>query len=786
MASSRASRAYPLRGLTGTAALLTTTMLTGVGPAWAQGAPPTVEEVVVTAQKRAEDLQDVPISVQAMGGEKLEQLVVSDFNDYAKFLPSVSFQTTAPGFSNVYMRGVASGGDGNHSGPLPSVGVYLDEQPITTIQGALDIHVYDMERVEALAGPQGTLYGASSQAGTLRLIANKPSTAGFAAGYDVTGTAIDHGGLGGSVEGFVNAPLSDRAAVRLVGWYVREGGYVDNVYGERTFPTSGVTINNRDRVKKDYNDVETVGARAALKIDLDDNWTITPTLMGQKEETNGLFAFDPNVGDLKVTHFYPEFSKDQWYQAALTIEGKIGSLDAIYAGAYMKRDVDYSLDYSDYSYFYDTLMGYGAYITDDFGNYINPSQYIQAKDGYTKESHEFRLSSDSEARFRFVAGLFYQKQTHDIQQRYRIDNLAAATEVPGWADTLWLTKQDREDKDYAAFLDMTYDITERLAVTGGIRFFKAENSLRGFFGFGTGYSSTTGVAACFKPAVTANAPCTNLDKATEETGNTHRINVTYKLDPDKLIYATWSTGYRPGGINRRSTLPPYKSDFLTNYEAGWKTSWLQNSLRFNGAIYLEEWEDFQFALLGANGLTEIKNAGQARIFGVEADVVWRASEELTLSGGFAYNDAQLTENYCGFVDANGNPETNCPNPEAPDGTELPVTPKLKANFTVRYAWSIDDLNLYVQGAVVHQTNAWTDLRIEEREIIGRMPGYTLVDLTAGMDRDDWSVGLFLTNAFDERANLHRYAECAEAVCGAQTYIVPTKPRTFGVRFGRKF
>ena len=164
-----------------------------------------LEEVVVTAQKRTENLQDVPVSITALGTEKLDELNVKSFDDYVKYLPSVAYQTTGPGFSRVFMRGVASGDNGNHSGPLPSVGVYLDEQPVTTIQGALDIHVYDIERVEALSGPQGTLYGASSEAGTVRIITNKPDPSGFKAGYSLEGNTVR--GEGGYVaEGFVNMP----------------------------------------------------------------------------------------------------------------------------------------------------------------------------------------------------------------------------------------------------------------------------------------------------------------------------------------------------------------------------------------------------------------------------------------------------------------------------------------------------------------------------------------------------------------------------------------------------
>src|ERR1700751_1685516 len=184
----------------------------------------TLEDVVVTAQKRTESLQNVPLSITALGTQQLEELHVQNVDDYIQYLPSVSIKTTGPGQDKVYMRGVASGGDGVHDGSAPSVGVYLDEQPVTTIQGVLDIHVYDIARVEALAGPQGTLYGASSEAGTLRIITNKPEFNTFKAGYDLQGNTVKHGDPGYSAEGFVNLPIGSSAAIRLVGWYEKEGG----------------------------------------------------------------------------------------------------------------------------------------------------------------------------------------------------------------------------------------------------------------------------------------------------------------------------------------------------------------------------------------------------------------------------------------------------------------------------------------------------------------------------------------------------------------------------------
>ena len=343
-------RALPLAGA----------VLAGTGVAQAQQADEgKLDEVVVSALKRDESLQDVPLSIQALGEEKLTNLQVESFDDYVKYLPNVAFQSGGPGFARPYMRGVASGENANHSGPQPSVGIYLDEQPITTIQGALDIQIYDIARVEVLAGPQGTLYGASSQAGTIRIITNRPDPAQFQAGFDLTGNSME-GDLGYTGEGYVNIPLGDSAAIRIVGWSKDEPGYIDNVLSSRVFPTSGIAVDNSDRVEDNYNGWQKYGARVALGIDLNDTWTLTPTVMAQNTKTKGTFGFDPLEGDLKVAHAKIEDSEDKFVQAALTLEGKIGNWDLTYAGAYLDRDDTTRSDYADYSFFYDTCCEYGS------------------------------------------------------------------------------------------------------------------------------------------------------------------------------------------------------------------------------------------------------------------------------------------------------------------------------------------------------------------------------------------------------------------------------------------
>ena len=379
-----------------------------------QSAPPATAEqsegndIIVTAQKRAESLQDVPIAITALGTKTLDDLQVDQFEDYARLVPSLSFKgggsggsASGPGNNNVYFRGVASGENGNHSSSLPSVGTYLDEQPITTIIGALDVHVFDIARVEALAGPQGTLYGASSQAGTIRIITNKPDTTATYGEVNLELNKVAHGDVGYTGEGFVNTPLSDNMAARVVGWYRKDAGYIDNIPGTMTFDTAGITINNNEFAEDDYNDVTTYGARAALKIDLDDRWTVTPALMGQRMLSHGTFAQESGLRDLEIMQFNPERMKDRWIQAALTVEGKLGTFDVTYAGALMRRRVESSVDYSDYSYFYDNAFEY--LFLDNADEPVSPNQRVEADHHYKKLSQEFRIASPADRPIRVVA-----------------------------------------------------------------------------------------------------------------------------------------------------------------------------------------------------------------------------------------------------------------------------------------------------------------------------------------------------------------------------------------------
>jgi outer membrane receptor protein involved in Fe transport len=376
----------------------------------AGGNATSLAEIVVTAEKRSENIQKVPMSIQAIDTKKLDQLNVTNFGDYVKFVPTIQYETFGPSVTTIYMRGVADGGNGNHSGPLPSVGSYLDELPITTIGGTIDVHVYDMARVEVLPGPQGTLYGASSESGTLRLITNKPDTSHIYGQLDAEGNWVDHGSEGYVVEGFINVPVTDHIAFRLVAFDEHDSGYIDNVLGQRAFVDCGAVvtgncsgtpgdvlsiIDNHDRVKNNFNDVNTYGGRLAVKFDIGQNWSIMPQVIAQDTRANGVFGYNPAIGDLKVNRFQPDSDHDRWVQAGLTINGKLGKYDITYAGGYFNRKINSLEDYTDYTVAY--LQYYGAsydYWIDSGGNFLpHPQQEIIGRDRFEKGSNELRIAS---------------------------------------------------------------------------------------------------------------------------------------------------------------------------------------------------------------------------------------------------------------------------------------------------------------------------------------------------------------------------------------------------------
>lgn len=833
-------------------------------------------EIIVTATRRAESIQKVPISVQALSTEKLAERQVKGLSDLVTLLPSVSFAGLGPGRQTTYFRGIVPAG-----GTYASVGYYLDDIPITGV-GVPDIHVYDFERVEALSGPQGTLYGAGSLAGTIRFITNKPKIGLFEWGYDVEGNKYGPGDIGGQIESYVNVPVSESFAMRGMAFFRWDGGYIDNTpnngrlndgrsatltLGDNN-PATSFTLDNSAIAKDDYNTVRDMGFRIVGLWDIAPGWEVTPQLTAQYQTAKGYFGFDPRVGDLEVHDYDQTKNDDRWYQAQLSVHGHIGDWDLVSATGYHQRRTKLLNDYTYYTVTYDGFgPGYENYLQffDRAGctgtgatlrctRLINPQQYFHGLTYRDKFTQEVRITTPDSWPFDVTAGAFYhwQKQENNTYYATRgLDQIAGYTRsgggdtnfpagfgVPTTAggtmivgtpavkeDGFYIVENNQNYSDKALFAEGHYNITPTLKLTAGIRYFKTEYRIKGFAGVMGSAANTvtsfyvpTGRFGCPTPLPAERLQCLNTNFAAadqigryKEDGETHKVALDWQFTPTKMVYLNYSTGFRPGGFNRPlrirnigvATVEPFKSETLTNYEVGIKTLWGDN-FRFNAAAYYEEWNNIQYSVVvsGAQGAGITGNAGKARVYGVEYDADLKLGD-VTISSSGAYNDAALDGNFCNFAfDAASLsitqlatctlgqtvPGSAPPTPQvaAANGTRLPRQPRFKGTTSVRYDTEWNGYTAFVQGAALYQTNATQDLNVFNNDLLGNTSGFVTFDFSGGVKKDNWTVNVFLQNAFDRRGQITRNTFCSITFCSGSSRVFPVKPQFFGIRFGQKY
>lgn len=757
-------------------------------------------DIVVTATRTAQSMQKVPISIIALSPEKMEERQVNNFADYANLLPSLSFETLGPGRSEPFFRGISVSG-----GQMATVGVYLDEVPVTTAGRMVDVHVYDVERVEALSGPQGTLFGASSLAGTMRIITKKPVLGKFEAGYDVEANKYGDGDFGNQLQGFANLPVTDNIAVRMMAYYKHDGGYIDNKPGSVNFKlgddddTTNYLLTNDDIAKDDYNPVTDFGGRFTALVDLGD-WSILPSITYQNLNAKGSFNYDPDVGDLQVHDYSETYLKDQWYQASLTIQGKIADFDITSATGFFRRRVKNANDYTYYSVTYDNFgPGYEAYLKfqDEDGNYQNPAQSYYGNNTYTKFTQEVRVSVPESWPFSLTVGGFYQLQKGETNADYYINNLGylstlAINEERNHAvkrDAFYLVETNQRYRDIAFFGEGTYQIVPDLNLTAGLRWFDTKNSNYGF----AGVEGSAVRAGCTTPfPEDERLTCINTNLKYQEKGETHKLSLAWQIEPTKMVYATYSTGFRPGGGNRIAPKSPYKSDTLSNYEVGFKATW-GGIFRLNGAAYYEYWKGVQYTVVpyGYQGAGMTVNAGDARVFGLELDSELKLGA-VTLTASGAYNNAALATDFCKLTkDGDGNiyQLSSCSDDDmkaARKGTRLPRQPRFKMNASARYSFMMGSLDSFVQAAVFYQTSSTSDLDEDNNALLGNTAGFASFDFSAGFKKDNWHFEAFIQNAFNSRGALSKNTFCSIQYCSDSSRTYPIKPQFFGLRFGQDF
>ena len=449
-----------------------------------------IEEVIITATKQEESLQDVPIAVTALSGETLEELGVSNFSDYVLQLPGVTAGGSGPGQNTIYIRGVASTTPNlttaGVAGLAPNVAFYLDEQPLAQPGRNLDVYAADLQRIEVLSGPQGTLFGSSSQAGTVRLITNKPDMGGFYGNVKLGAGSISDGGTDSNIELMINAPVSETFALRGVFYIDNQGGWIDNVAGTRdasqsarfrpegTVRDNGVPVSaaragfqstadlsavtflsadNSDLVKKDINKTTYTGARISGLWDINDNWSLLLAYQHQEIESDGVFFADPDLGDLEVQRFSKDSIEDDFDNAAWTLTGLIGELEVVYTGAYTDRSTDQIAGYTDYLFVGQYLPYYICDYTVTYPGSANPAGTCQAPNLFVDsqtdvkvQSHEIRFSTNLSDSIHLTAGGFYQdlelKELNDFTYPGSVNAVGWAGPTPGWAPNYPLTNID--------------------------------------------------------------------------------------------------------------------------------------------------------------------------------------------------------------------------------------------------------------------------------------------------------------------------------------------------------
>ena len=758
----------------------------------------TIEEVVVTAQKRDESAQDVPISIDVIGETQLENLGVTDLEDFAQLLPSVSYVSLGPGSGSIYIRGISGGGE-NVLGSSPNVAVYLDEQPITAVGGYLNPHIYDIARIEALAGPQGTLFGANSQSGSIRIITNKPSPAGFEASYDIEANSIKDGDIGYLFEGMVNIPLSDRAALRLVGWHKEDAGFIDNVPYSHTFSNANIragltdpdliakaadiTVDNAEVVEDDFNEATTTGARAALGIDLSDSWTVTANVMRQELEASGVWDHDPDeVGDLEVTRLLPDESDDEWTQVSLVVEGEVSGFSLTYAGSYLDRKSYATVDYSLYTDWY--ISGgfvqafYSCYVS-YFGECTDPREQSTYDDRVKRDNHEIRIASPQDWRLRALLGAFYEESDHEFDWEWHVLGLNGLTSAAGTPaaveppDIYWTTDMVRGNEETAVFGEVAFDLADNLTLAGSFRRFDSEVSLRGFYG-----------TVWWPQRFGGRTPDEqNADLVTKDKDTVFKGNVSWHVTDDAMLYGTYSEGYRPGGLNRDpSTVAGfgYDPDFVESWEVGVKASAMEGRARYNLAAFTMDWNDFQLSRQDSSisPATLTYNVGNARSRGIEGDVAYLLTENWDVSVAFSLIDAELSQDY--WINAANIGDGN---PDASKGHALPRVPDFKANVSTRYSFQLANFDGYVQAYWVYTGSSWNSLvpsgATEERDR-KKQHAYDVLNFAAGIERDNWGAELFVRNVTDERGEVFKNAFSYDS------RITTNRPRTIGLRWRQRF
>ena len=811
-----------------------------------------LEEVVVTARKKTESLQDVPISVSALRESDLEDKGINVFEDYLLQLPSVTAGGAGPGTSTIYIRGLASTTPNlttaGVAGLAPNVSFYLDEQPLAQPGRNLDVYAADMARIEVLAGPQGTLFGASSQAGVVRMITNKPVIGEASANVEVEARFMPGADTGDKVELVANMPLGDSTAARFVAYRDKKGGYIDQVAGsinasqsarfraagtvrDNGLPVnssrggfqagadlSGVTLGNAVAiVKDDANTLTYQGFRASLAHEINENWDALATVAQQTIDADGVFFVDPNLGDLEIQRYTEDVIEDEFDNMSLTLEGSIGDLEVVYAGAYTDRTSDQMVDYTDYLfvgqylpyYICDYYVTYTTYAPGNVptGTCGAPNLLVDSTTNLEVTSHEFRINADLNDTTSVTAGVFASDTEltelnlftypgsvgNDITYaaNYALTDTSVTGVInnasPGWFSAgpysepvIFFNDIKRTDKQMGVFGEVSYALSDTSELSVGARWYDIEVDFEGsanssfYNGFGNPDTQQFGsnLSAQYAPGNANGYPDT-----AQTDGVIGKVTYSWNKSEDTMLYVTMSEGFRPGLLNRPvgssspdgsyTVKPSIESDEITNYEFGWKAVLQDGALRFNGSVFMVDVSGLQSTIFDPSivNLFFSDNAADAEIKGVEGDILYYTDSGLILSGAFSILNTEITKSLV-------------PTADVVVGSHLAFAPGFQANFSARKEWGTSMGNTgHWQAQFNHSRASDSDIMEPNR---ATQASYFLTNIRAGVSNDSWTAEMYIDNVTDERA------EISNTFVFDRQRVAVIRPLNVGFRYKVKF
>jgi outer membrane receptor protein involved in Fe transport len=724
-------------------------------------APDSLETVIVTAQRRSESLQEVPISMSAITGESLDNLGLTRFDQYAAMVPNLSLGT-----------GAGSGGAGTGFGVSTTktitirgvfgddtTGVYLNDSPVPP---SMDPHLLDLERIEILRGPQGTLFGAGSMGGTVRFVAREPSADFVSGKVEAEGSYVDHGTGGYSVSGSVNIPLiQDNLALRVSalssfdpGVFTRTwGGTPDPRSPSLPYPPGGAPVPGED---DHVGSQQNTGLMVTLRLtpEVVPGLTITPMLIYQRSTSNAYPLANYTAENFVQYQPYdvPEGVGDTWDFESLTIKQELSFGRFIVLGNHLFRN---GFDLED-----------GTQATSQVFYslpYYVPAQIIDNLYFHDWTS-EARFESAIPGPVQFVLGGYWNQEERFYYQNYNAPGFNAATGDIYGTDLVFLQYTPNADHQRAAYADMTYTPIKPLQFSAGLRVARLEHD-------GTYVASgplNGGVSADFA--------------AHHETDSAPRYTAKYQVTPDQLVYASAAKGFRTGGTN--PYVPPqcdaalaalgitngneFKSDSLWSYELGLKSAWVDNRVKTRVAVYDIDWTNTQHSVVLPCYWSIVSNIGRTSSKGFELEVDAVPLQHLTVNMSVGFENAKVTE---GSVESN-----------TVAGQLLQNTPRWTGAATAQYSIPFEQRTAFVVGEY-----SYTDDRVSYNNTTAglELPAYGLMSVRAGVDQGPWRATLFVENVFDTLGIIgDLLPDTAQAPNRSRLFV--TRPRTIGIQFRRTF